>query len=343
MIPIQNIYYLLCYAWNKLDEKDQVAVNIDHNTDLIDLLAKVLINSCTQLLKRGLEKDYIPITEERVGVKGKLEVSKSIKQDSFQHLKAVCTYDEYSADIIHNQILVTTLYRLLRTDNLDVELKDRLRNLLRRFPPVELIELKSSHFHRIRLHRNNRLYGFILKVCELLFENSLPSEKKGNWQFMDFIRNEKKMGTLFEEFVFQFYAIEMPELLPHRDHIRWNFTSELEEYESFLPLMKTDITLRGAHPKVIIDTKYYLETMQSYYDTEKVKSGNLYQLFSYLLHQEDGTKETLCTNGMLLYPTVQQELDLTYTYAKHKIQIKTVNLNTNWIEIERRLKSIVTE
>ena len=23
-IPIQNIYYLLCYAWNKLDEKDIV-------------------------------------------------------------------------------------------------------------------------------------------------------------------------------------------------------------------------------------------------------------------------------------------------------------------------------
>lgn len=341
MIPIQNIYYLLCYSWNKLEEKDKVPVDIDKNTELLDLFAKVLINASTQLLKRGLEKDYNTVTEERVGIKGKMEVSESIKRNTFQHLKAFCTYDEYSADILHNQILKTTLYRLLKTENLDVQLKDRIRRLLRMFPPIQIIELRSNLFKRIRLHRNNQLYGFILKVCELLYENSLPSEDKGNLLFMDFTRDEKKMANLFEAFVFHFYRIEMPELKPHRDQIQWNFKSESTEHEAFLPRMRTDITLRDAQPKIIIDTKYYQETMQRYYDTHKVKSGNLYQLFSYLLHQEDGSRESLLTRGMLLYPTVQKEYDLQYKYGEHDIMIKTVNLDADWREIDERLRNLV--
>ena len=49
-IPIENIYFLLCYAWNKLDEKERVDVSIDDKTELLDLFAKVLITSSKLLL-----------------------------------------------------------------------------------------------------------------------------------------------------------------------------------------------------------------------------------------------------------------------------------------------------
>ena len=55
-IPIQNIYYLLCYAWNKMQEKDIVDVNTSDYDQLPDLLGKVLINGCNRLLKQGLER-----------------------------------------------------------------------------------------------------------------------------------------------------------------------------------------------------------------------------------------------------------------------------------------------
>ena len=63
-IPIENIYFLLCYAWNNLDEKDRVNVSIDDKTELLDLFAKVLINATKMLLKRGIDKNYIDYTEE---------------------------------------------------------------------------------------------------------------------------------------------------------------------------------------------------------------------------------------------------------------------------------------
>jgi hypothetical protein len=32
-IPIQNIYYLLCYAWDKLSDWHRVAMNTETETD----------------------------------------------------------------------------------------------------------------------------------------------------------------------------------------------------------------------------------------------------------------------------------------------------------------------
>lgn len=80
-IPIENIYFLLCYAWNKLDEKERVDVSIDDKTELLDLFAKVLITSSKLLLKRGIDKSYIDHQEEISGVKGKIEISQTLKRN----------------------------------------------------------------------------------------------------------------------------------------------------------------------------------------------------------------------------------------------------------------------
>ena len=136
-IPIENIYYLLCYAWNKLDEKDRVDVAIDDKTELLDLFAKVLINASRMLIKRGIDKSYIDYTSEIAGVKGKLAISQTLKSNLLFKQKTICTFDEFSANILSNQILVTTIYTLIRIKGLDNELKAELRSLLRMFPMRE--------------------------------------------------------------------------------------------------------------------------------------------------------------------------------------------------------------
>jgi 5-methylcytosine-specific restriction enzyme subunit McrC len=55
-IPIENIYYLLSYAWNKLEQKDKVNVSAEDTISYIDLFAKVLVNGTRILLKEALIK-----------------------------------------------------------------------------------------------------------------------------------------------------------------------------------------------------------------------------------------------------------------------------------------------
>ena len=72
-IPIANIYYLLCYAWEALEEKDTLAdVGALDSTDLLGLFARVLTNGTRRLLRRGLDRGYLPREGEIAGVRGKL-------------------------------------------------------------------------------------------------------------------------------------------------------------------------------------------------------------------------------------------------------------------------------
>lgn len=341
-IPIENIYFLLCYAWNKLDEKERVDVSIDDKTDLLDLFAKVLITSSKLLLKRGIDKSYIDHQEVIPGVKGKIEFSQTLKRNLLFRQKTVCTYDDFSTNIITNQILLSTIYRLTRTKGIEPILKMELGKMQKMLVGVDLIEMKESHFKQVKLDRNNRFYGFVINVCHLIFQSTLPSEEKGKYKFSDFTRDEKKMNLLFESFIRNFYRIEQREFnTVKKEIIKWQFQEESIGSYQYLPQMEIDISLENEENKIIIDAKYYKETMSLNYEKERIWSPNLYQLFSYLLNQQDDSEKTKTATGILLYPTIEREYNLDFKYDNHKIKIRTVNLGTNWKNISTRLKDII--
>lgn len=341
-IPIENIYYLLCYAWNKLEEKERVNVSVDDKTELLDLFAKILINGTKILLKRGIDRSYIDFTDEIAGVKGKIQISQTLKSNLLFKQRTICTFDTFSSNILTNRILVSTIYSLSRTKALDKDLKKELITLQRMFSGIELIQINNSLFSQIKLNRNNRFYGFLMNVCQIIYENTLPSEEKGSYKFTDFTRDERKMNQLFEAFIRNFYRIEQSKYnIVKKETIDWQFDYDQIDSYQFVPKMETDITLENNSEKIIIDAKYYRETMTVNYDKERIKSNNLYQLFSYLLNQEDSTPKTVNAKGILLYPTIEKDYDLQYKYKTHTIEIRTINLNSNWKLIANRLKEII--
>ena len=90
-----------------------------------------------------------------------------------------------------------------------------------------------------------------------------------------------------------------------------------------------------------MDAKYYREALTGYRGSPKIQSGNLYQLFSYLINQRDRSPKRQRTRGILVYPAVSQNLDLRYKFEQHPVEIRTVDLNTDWREIEDQLRTIV--
>lgn len=340
-IPIQNIYYLLCYAWDKLDEKDAVFVSKENFTTIQDLLARVLINGASRVLKRGLERTYTEITGEIAVVKGKLDFSGSIKRNALSRQRAICTFDEYSADSINNRILSSTIRMLLRTNGLAPQLKQQLRSLIPGFSGVSQINLDQQAFKQIKIHRNNRHYDFPLKVCQLIAENSIPTESPGVYRFIDFEKDETQMNRLFERFVLNFYKREQPEFRVSADYIYWKLVSDNEEDMDLVPSMQTDIVLKNKSRKIIIDAKYYQNTLITHYGKEILHSANLYQITSYLLNQYSSDSVTHSVTGILLYPTVQKELNLNYRYFGYFVKIRTVDLHQDWQVIEQRLKNII--
>lgn len=106
-------------------------------------------------------------------------------------------------------------------------------------------------------------------------------------------------------------------------------------------VIKTDISITSPKRKIIIDTKYYRECLQEHYDKKIIVSSNLYQLLAYLENADAQTGNAHNCEGMLIYPTVKNELDLHYTIEDHKISIKTINLNQDWRKISEDLISFI--
>ena len=57
-----------------------------------------------------------------------------------------CDYDELSYDVLHNQILKATMWRLIRTPGMALELTEGLAKLCRMFSDIRDIELTSRVF-----------------------------------------------------------------------------------------------------------------------------------------------------------------------------------------------------
>ena len=333
MIPIKNIYYLLCYAWNKLEEGELVDIDADDESDLLNLLGRVLLKGTKVLLKRGIDKQYITENEVYQGIKGKVNITDSLRKNLFPKGLSVCEFDKLSADILPNQILKATLQNLNKFSSLSSTLKHEIRTIIYRLYEVNTIILTDTIFHQVQINRNNSFYSFLLNISELIFQNLLINEETGNFQFKDFLRDERQMARLFEEFIRNFYKIEIPEAKVFREDLRWKMAGETHQ---FLPKMQTDISIKINNRKLIIDAKYYKETLQKYYDSEKIHSQNLYQIFAYLKNQENESAE-----GILIYPTVQKSLSLAYTHEGHTIRIETLNLNQDWQGVKADLLGII--
>jgi 5-methylcytosine-specific restriction enzyme subunit McrC len=336
-IPIQNIYYLLCYAWDKLDESDIIDVRAIDTTRLIDLFAKILITGITRLLKQGLDRYYVGNEYVVLGVKGKLNLSASVKRNILSAHNTICTYDEFDHNILQNQIIRTTIHKLLRIKDIDDYLKSELHKLYIKLPQIQEIKISSIRFNQIRLHRNNYHYNFLLKVCQIINENVFIDESTGSFKFRDFIREEKSMARLFEAFVRNFYKIEQDEFTVTSEVINWNFNSNSEAERSMLPRMITDISLLSPTRKIIIDTKYYKEPFRLKYSKDKINSSHLYQLYSYIKNQETSSDISKKCEGILLYPSVGEDFEFYYYFENHLIKVISINLGQDWMNIRNDL------
>ena len=108
-----------------------------------------------------------------------------------------------------------------------------------------------------------------------------------------------------------------------------------------LPSMLTDVSLRSRDRTIILDAKYYKETLSSFHGNKKIHSNNLYQLFAYLqnIALNGGNDEHAV--GILLYPVIGEEVKAQYELLGTPIRIETVDLSSDWQNIEAKLLSII--
>ena len=70
-IPILNIYYLLCYAWGRVQERDTIRLaTLEDLSTVQDLLGKMLVHGVNNLIRRGIDRGYVEGREDLAGIRG---------------------------------------------------------------------------------------------------------------------------------------------------------------------------------------------------------------------------------------------------------------------------------
>lgn len=342
-IPIANIYYLLCYAWDVLDEKENLLdVSALDSTALLDLFARVLVNGSRRLLRRGLDRGYLMREDDLPGVRGKLLVTQTLRRNLLCHGRTACAWEDLEYDTLPNRILKTTLQRLRTAEELNAGTRADVHDLTRWFSPVQELDLHASHFRRVQLHRNHRIYSFLLHICEFIHQHWLPEENGMDRRFRDFVR--KGLSGLFEKFVFNFYDHELPAgWTVDAPIIDWQAEAKNPEAEKLLPRMETDVCIRGPGCAVILDTKFYAEALKTgAYGHSKLSSPNLYQIFTYL-RQKSCQPGWENVEGILLYPRTKHVFTVDFTTDGHRIRALTLDLTKPWQAIHSALMDVISQ
>ena len=337
MIPIQNIYYMLSYAFQTLQAENYKDLAIENFHNTAELCAAILDKGIGIQLKHGLRRDYVSKSESLSTLQGKLNISESIKTQTMLKKQMICTYDEFSTNIQFNQIIKSTVLLLLKA-NITNSQKKSLRKLLLFFSDVNEIDLHFVNWNQ-QYNRSNQNYQMLIGMCYLVYKGLLTTQNNGTTKLMDFFDGQR-MCRLYEKFLLEYYRKEHPELTANASQIAW----QLDDTENqMLPRMQTDIMLSKNNNILIIDAKYYSHMTQQQYGIHTLHSNNLYQIFTYVKNKEFELRNYEHTvSGMLLYAQTDEDIipNNTYHMSGNQISVLALDLNQDFSKISRTLDDI---
>ena len=348
-IPIRNLWHMLLYAWNEASIKTHWSLKEVEDAPTLDaLLASILAKLIQQRMRIGLGRSYVDHHQSVQAIRGRINFPESLRQRSFERGEAYCEFQQYSANAPKNQIVRSTLARLIQIgqfghDHQKVEqLRHTLRQLVRSLDGIDLIELNLDFIRRQSLGHNDNDYRLMLAICELVLQRQMPMEDSGGHPVPVIDHDALILYSVYERFVANFYRLHLKShTVKAQSRLSWH-----AKYDNpHLPSMQPDLIIQDNHSGeiIVLDTKFTAKSLiENEWGKEIFDSSHIYQLYAYLTSQKHVSGEHQKASGILLYPAVNHKLSERIELQDHVIRIECVDLAGPWQDIERQLLSLIT-
>jgi 5-methylcytosine-specific restriction enzyme subunit McrC len=348
-IPIRNLWLLMLYASELYRHTSQLKVSVEDNPeDLPNLVAEILTYSVEKRLHKNLSSGYRLREAELSRVRGKIDLLKTERHQLLAKGKVACSFEELTIDTPRNRFVLAALEMISKLVTLQT-LAHRCRSLSASLKRLGVSGKCPTHFEISldRFGRNDADDRFMVAAAKLAFDMAIPTESVGNSYLVAPDREEVWLRKLYEKAIGGFYKIN---LIPQGwqvdtgKAVRWQIEQKTSGIDSIFPTMKTDIILDKIEEgkRIVIDTKFTSILTSGWYREDSLRSGYIYQIYSYLMSQT-GKGNYLDDNaaGLLLHPSVGKMVDETVTIQGHSIRFSTVDLSSSAKDMRQQLLKVI--
>lgn len=349
-IPVRNLWLLMLYAsdlFRQLDKASQVSVE-ENPDDIPDLVAEILSAQVEQRIKRNLSFGYQTRETTLNRVRGRIDLLKTERHMLLDKGKVFCRFDELTVDTPRNRYVRSALEeisKLVKRQSLGHRCSS-IANSLRR---MGVVGEKPGHAEVSidRFGRHDAIDRKMIAAAHLAFNLALPTESAGTKYLSLPEREITWIRKLYEKGIAGFYDVTLSGQgwrIEAGKSIRWAVDQKSSGIDKIFPSMRTDITLSHeiSGKRVIIDTKFNSIVTKGWYRDETLRSGYIYQIYTYLRSQE-GLGDPLAdkATGILLHPSIGSMLNESVSVQGHEIQFATVDLSAETKLIRHQLLQVL--
>lgn len=267
---------------------------------IIEVLIQKFLAEVNTLVKRGIRNDYVRVAEKKNFLRGRLNVSKQLRQSPTQQHRFNIEYDKYISDRSENRLLKLALVKALRCSN--SSMNQRLaRELLYLFDAIPASENIRADFAQWRSSREMVYYQSSKPWCQLIINEQSPFFSSGGWQGVSLLY---PMEQLFEKYVGKKLSAQVDRRFRLSPGIRGQHLVRHSGQNWFTLIPDYVIREKGKRePKYVLDAKWKLidSSLSNGTDKYKIKPADIYQLFAYGQKYLKGTGEIY-----LIYPSHAQ-------------------------------------
>ena len=111
-IDVPQLLSLACYAMGAFKQQESHLFNFQEDKTLPDTLALALVSAARRAFSRGLLYGYITEEESLYGIRGRIRFNDQIRRRFGVSLPVKVRYDEFTDDILANQLVKAAVARL---------------------------------------------------------------------------------------------------------------------------------------------------------------------------------------------------------------------------------------
>lgn len=245
---------------------------------LLEVFIENYVTEIKKIIRAGVKSQYVDKEENLNFLRGKIVNSLNIKYNYSNKARFFCAFDEFSDNMIYNQLIKSTLIKLNKVSKSHYN-RTNILQLLNHFDTIqESTDFITDFRKTISMNRLFANYKLALSWSEVFLMNK---------SFTNFSGNSKNMAILFPmERIFEDYIGYLMKTYADGHEIKtqdksYYLVSNHKTKNKFR--LKPDIVLtdEGNREQIIFDTKWKLLDDSQERKNYNISQSDMYQLYAY--------------------------------------------------------------